>query len=121
MKRLTLAAAGLTAGAALLAPTTGSALPLAAPGAVSTADKMIVQAQSSRHYRRHGHRHVYRHRGWNNGAVIGGAAALGILGAAAAASAYPYGGGGYGCYIEQRPVHDQWGRYVGVQNVQVCP
>ena len=113
------AAAGLTAGAALLAPTAGSALPLAAPGMAPSADTMIVQAQSSRHYRRHGHRHVYRHRGWNNGAVIGGAAALGILGAAAAASAYPYGG--YSCHIEQRPVHDQWGRYVGVQNVRVCP
>lgn len=120
MKKLSMiaAAAGLTAGAALIAPSAGSALPLAPSAAPAVADSMIVQAQS-RHYRRHGHRYVYRDRGWNRGAVIGGAAALGILGAAAAASAYPYGG--YNCYIEQRPVHDQWGRYVGVQNVRVCP
>lgn len=122
MKNLTIlaTAAGLTIGAALFSPAPASALPLAAPGMTPTTEAMIVQAQTSRHHRRYGHRYVYRDRGWNRGAVIGGAAALGILGAAAAASASPYYGG-YGCYIEQRPVHDQWGRYLGVQNVRVCP
>lgn len=123
MKHLTVfaAAAGAMAGAALFAPSTSSALPLAAPGAGPAAsESSIINAQSRHRMRAHrrGPRVVYRNRGWNNGAVIGGAAALGLLGAAAA---YPYYGGGYSCYIEQRPVYDAWGRYIGVQNVRVCP
>lgn len=114
-------ATAVAGGAAFFSPSAVSASPLATPGAVASPETMITQVQSRRHYRgyRHGPRYVYRDRGWNRGAVIGGAAALGVLGAAAAAA--PYYGGGYACYIEQRPVYDAWGRYMGAQNVQVCP
>jgi len=79
----------------------------------------------------------YRGRGGlSTGAAVGlgvGAAALGILGAAAAANAAPsyyyapapvyggYGYGGYGgCYIARQPVYDDWGNYIGSQRVRVC-
>lgn len=77
-----------------------------------------------------GGRFVGGGRGWrggrgggiSSGAAIGlgvGAAALGILGAAAAAGAAPgpvYGG----CYIVRQPVYDDWGNYLGRRRVRVC-
>lgn len=108
-------------GAALLSPAPASAMPLALAGASAGSMEPMIQQVRSRQVRvyRPGPRVVYRNRGWNRGAVIGGAAALGVLGAAAVAA--PYYNGGYGCYIQQRPVYDSWGQYMGVQNVRVCP
>ena len=107
-------------GAAMFMPSASSATPLASPAAVPGLESMVTQTQSRQRVRayRGSPRVVYRNRGWNRGAVIGGAAALGVLGAAAA---YPYYGGGYACYYQQQPVYDSWGQYIGVQNVRVCP
>lgn len=84
-------------------------------------------------YRGGGARYVYRGGGYRrgpSGAAIGAGVALGVLGAAAAASAASpyYGGYGYGygapvyggCYIARQPVHDAWGNYLGTRRVQVC-
>ena len=115
------AIAAAAAGAAMFTPSAGSAMPLDTHAAARGADTMIAQTQHRQRVRvyRRGPRVVYRNRGWNNGAaMLGGAAALGVLGAAAA---YPYYRGGYACYYQQQPVYDSWGQYVGVQNVRVCP
>lgn len=64
-----------------------------------------------------------RRRGISTGAAVGlgvGAAALGILGAAAAANSAPapvYGGG---CYIVRQPMYDDFGNYLGRRRVRVC-
>lgn len=70
-------------------------------------------------------------RGISSGAAIGlgvGAAALGILGAAAAANSQPYYPAygapapvyGGGCYIVRKPMYDDWGNYLGRRRVRVC-
>ncbi|MEI2733520.1 MAG: hypothetical protein V9G24_01040 [Rhodoblastus sp.] len=64
-----------------------------------------------------------RRRGISTGAAVGlgvGAAALGILGAAAAANSAPapvYGGG---CYFVRQPMYDDFGNYLGRRRVRVC-
>jgi len=63
-------------------------------------------------------------RGLSTGAAVGlgvGAAALGILGAAAAANAAPPAVVYDDCYWTSRRVYDDWGNYVGRRRVQVCP
>ena len=89
---------------------------------------------------RGGYYRGYGRPGLSTGAAVGlgvGAAALGILGAAAAANAAPdpyyyapaqvyggYGYGGYGgyggCYIVRQPMYDDWGNYLGNRRVRVC-
>lgn len=62
-------------------------------------------------------------RGISSGAAIGlgvGAAALGILGAAAAAGAAEAPPAYGRCYIVRRPVYDDWGNYLGRRRMRVC-
>jgi hypothetical protein len=46
------------------------------------------------------------------------------LGAAAAGAAqgpvYAAPGYGGGCWVERRPIYDDWGNYVGRRRVRVC-
>jgi len=118
--------AAAAAGTMIVAPSSSSAMPVggaqAALGA-TVGESMIVHVQSRRYrgaraYQYSAPRSVYRHnRGYHTGAaVLGGAVALGVLGAAATAAPGYYSE----CYLEQRPVVDQWGRYLGVQDVRVC-
>lgn len=70
---------------------------------------------------RGGPRAGYVRRGgrWVPGAAIG----LGILGAAAIAGAAsrPYYDGDYGdCWVERRPIYNNWGEYVGSRRIRVC-
>lgn len=61
--------------------------------------------------------------GISSGAAIGlgvGAAALGILGAAAAAGAAEAPPAYGRCYIVRQPVYDDWGNYLGRRRVRVC-
>lgn len=121
-------AAAAIAGFWLLAPT-ASAAPFSF-GADSVAQtRMLDTNVSEAQYRHRGARvmagprvgGVYRgpRRGYG-GAAVGAGLALGILGAAAAASAAS-GPGYYGeCYITRQPVHDAWGNYVGSRRVRVC-
>jgi hypothetical protein len=68
--------------------------------------------------------------GWGGGYNAGPAVAAGVLGgmalgAAAASAAQPryyapapvYGGD---CWIERRPVYDNWGNYIGRRRIRVC-
>lgn len=132
------AAAALSCGM-LLAPA-ASAFPLSAGaesvGKVRAGDAVTEVRYRGRGgpaavYRGGGARHVYRGGGYRrgpSGAAIGAGVALGVLGAAAAASAASpyYGGYGYGapayggCYMARQPVHDAWGNYLGTRRVQVC-
>lgn len=64
-------------------------------------------------------------RWYGGGGGWGGPVAAGVLGGLAlgalAGSAYSYGPGYYdGCYMQNRPVYDGWGNFVGYQPVQVC-
>ncbi|MEJ0096136.1 MAG: hypothetical protein WDN46_22805 [Methylocella sp.] len=64
---------------------------------------------------------------WRGGRWYGGgwgvplAAGLAV-GALAGAAAYPYYGyGAYGgCYVQNQPTYDGWGRFVGYQPARVC-
>lgn len=66
----------------------------------------------------------WRGGGWGGG--WGGPAAVGVIGGlalgAVAASAYPYGYGyGYrSCGVQNQPVYDGWGQFVGYRPVRVC-
>ncbi len=66
---------------------------------------------------------------WRGGRGYGGGwgapVAAGVLGGLAlgalAGSAYSYGPGYYGgCYMQNRPIYDGWGNFVGYQPVQIC-
>lgn len=62
--------------------------------------------------------------GWHGGGW-GGPAAAGLIGGLAvgalAASAYPYGYGGYGgCYVQNQPAYDGYGFFLGYRPVRVC-
>ncbi len=64
----------------------------------------------------------YRGGGWGPGpavaaGVIGGMA----LGAAAAGAANgPYYGPGPACWVERRPVYDEYGNFIGRRRMRVC-
>ncbi|MGP0105462.1 hypothetical protein [Rhodoblastus sp.] len=66
--------------------------------------------------------------GWGcGGGNAGGAAAAGLIGGLALGAAIansnqpayvaPVDGG---CWLERRPVYDQWGNYIGRRRVRVC-
>jgi hypothetical protein len=68
----------------------------------------------------------WRGGGWGWGGGWGAPVAAGLLGGLAvgaiAGSAYPYGPyGGYGgCYLQNQPVYNGWGQFVGYRPVRVC-
>ncbi len=68
----------------------------------------------------------WRGGGWGWGGGWGAPVAAGVLGGLAvgaiAASAYPYGPyGGYGgCYLQNQPIYNGWGQFVGYRPVRVC-
>lgn len=51
-----------------------------------------------------------------NAAFFGGLA-IGALAGGAFAGGY---GGGYGCWIDSRPVYNHWGDIIGYRRVRVC-
>lgn len=127
MTKAGLILAGALTISAFLAPAGASAAPMMASGVSSApaAESMIVQVQR-RVVRPAGRGVVVRRRG-GNGAAIGAAVGLGILGAAIAAGAaqshpgyyesYPV----YGqCWLEDRPVYDSWGNFRGYRRIRVC-
>lgn len=136
MRKIYGLAVGASLAVAAFAATPASALPLAAGLGSSASDantvSMIDQVQYRRGYGgpRRGYYGGYRRGGISPGAAVAGVAALGILGAAAAASAqpnyYPAPAYGYGppvyrgCYWERRPVFDAWGNPRGTHPFQVC-
>ncbi|MDF2118735.1 hypothetical protein PY365_24495 [Roseiarcaceae bacterium H3SJ34-1] len=134
MKKIYGLAVGASLAVAAFAASPASALPLAAGLGASASDANTVSMIDQVQYRRgYGGRRGYYYggrRGIGPGAAIAGVAALGILGAAAAASAQPnyypapaygYGGPYYGgCYWERRPVFDAWGNPRGTHPFQVC-
>ncbi len=122
-------ASSLAAAIGLAGAPAASALTMGGAGATVTQDaaanNLVQQVQRRRAFTRgSGVRRsgpvrrgpVYRGR---RGISPGGAAALGLglglLGAAAAANAYPRE-----CWIERRPVYNNWGDYVGDRNVRIC-
>ncbi len=122
-------ASSLAAAIGLAGAPAASALTMGGAGATVTQDaaanNLVQQVQRRRAFSRgsgvrrgavRGGRVV---RGGRRGIGVGGAAALGlglgILGAAAAANAYPRE-----CWIERRPVYNNWGEYVGDRNTRVC-
>jgi hypothetical protein len=68
--------------------------------------------------------------GWGGGGWAGPAVAAGVLGgvalgaAAANAANGPYYGPGPGpgpaCWVERRPVYDEYGNFIGRRNVKLC-
>lgn len=122
--------AGTLAGAIGLAgATSASALTLGGSAATVTRDAavndLVQQVQRRRAFRR---APVVRRggvvrrgpafrgrRGISPGAAAAIGLGIGVLGAAAAANAYPRE-----CWIETRPVYNNWGEYVGDRNVRIC-
>jgi hypothetical protein len=135
MKKIYGLAVGASLAVAAFAVSPASALPLAAGLGATASDaastSMIDQVQYRRGF---GGRRGYYGGGYRRGGIGPGAVAgivgLGILGAAAAASAQPnyypapaygYGAPVYGgCYWERRPVFDAWGNPRGTHPFQVC-
>jgi len=136
MKKIYGLAVGASLAVAAFAAAPATAMPLASglsgPVADAQASLLIEQVQFRGRGRVGGPRYVapryaprYGRRGIGPGGAIAAGAALGILGAAAAASAAPgyYAPApayGYGCYYERRPVYDAWGNPRGTHPVQVC-
>jgi len=128
MSKLSVIVAAAVAGAVMLAASAASAAPGITTGlnkADIATESQIIQVQ------RRGVRPGVRPVGPPAGRVvrrggrgIGGAGAaaigLGVLGAAiavGAAQSQPY----YReCWIENRPVHDGWGNFMGYRRIRVC-
>lgn len=62
--------------------------------------------------------------GWNAGPAVAagvlGGMALGAAAASAAHGPYYYGPSYGGCWIERRPMYDDWGNYIGRRRIRVC-
>jgi hypothetical protein len=58
----------------------------------------------------------HRHGGWHGGAVAAGVVGALALGAMAASAAPAYSD----CYVDERPVYNRRGQYIGTRSVRVC-
>src|SRR5271166_2317240 len=67
--------------------------------------------------------YYYRGGGWGWGpgpAVAAGVLGGMALGAAAASAAHPVYGPGPACWVERRPVYDEYGNFIGRRRMRVC-